>query len=106
MIKLLLAHGADPLSTNAGGKTPREAAQARLDFLTGPNAMPARGEVARIRAAVELLTAAERGEGDLSDIDELAEVSWQAWSAEQEQRRAALKAESPETWRALHGDDA
>jgi len=105
VLKLLLSRGADAALTNAAGKTPRQAAEARLDFLNGPLTMPARGELARLRTAIDLLSAAERGEADLSDIDELAEASWQSWSEEQERKLAARKAENPDLWRELHGED-
>jgi hypothetical protein len=126
VMKELIARGADPKAPNGQGKTPREAAQAKLDYvvstsgggggisaLLGAAASVVRGltnagedEAARVRRTIDFLAAAERGEADLSGVDELAEASWKAWSAEHEKWKARRKAENPDLWRELHGEDA
>jgi hypothetical protein len=124
VMKELIVRGADPNARNAAGKTPREAAQTKLDYVTSsqpaPGAMSGMlgavvnvmgsllasesAEAKRLRATVDFLAAAERGEADLSGVDEEAEASWRQWSAEHENWKARRRAENPALWRELHGD--
>ncbi len=127
VMKLLVSRGADATLTNRAGKTPREAAQARLEQLkpsgtttAGVDNAPrsgamaeliaieakvARSAIARLQAAMDFLAAAERGTADTADIDKIAEASWRVWIEEHERWKAERKAKDPKLWRELHGED-
>ncbi|HEX4795671.1 MAG TPA: hypothetical protein VH370_17915 [Humisphaera sp.] len=144
VIKLLVSHGADAKLPNHAGRTPRQHAEARLQYVSGSlaklppaarapaaagtdpvldqtssfvrmitsdkapekkqvlsgmfanlqkiSAQESSSEVERLEAAITFLAAAERGEADVSDIDQLAEASWQAHLKEQKEREVQKSA--------------